>query len=51
MRDIRWAVEASAKSIGVSWGYQSVEMLILPNADLIVYSPKALMDIFIGSQK
>jgi phosphoglycolate phosphatase len=48
--DIRSAIEASAKSIGVSWGHQSVEMLIRAKADLIVYSPKELMDIFVGSQ-
>jgi phosphoglycolate phosphatase len=44
--DIRSASEASAKSIGVSWGHQSVEMLIRAKADHIVYSPKEFLEIF-----
>lgn len=44
--DIRSAIEASAKSIGVSWGHQSVEMLIRAKADYIVNSPRELLDIF-----
>jgi phosphoglycolate phosphatase len=44
--DMRAASEASAKSIGVSWGHQSVEMLIRAEADFIVHSPKELMEIF-----
>ena len=43
--DMRAASEASAKSIGVSWGHQSVEMLISAKADFIVYSPKELTEI------
>jgi phosphoglycolate phosphatase len=44
--DMRAASEASAKSIAVSWGHQSVEMLIRAKADFVVYSPKALTEIF-----
>ena len=44
--DMHAAGEASAKSIGVSWGHQSVEMLIRANADFVAYSPKALTEIF-----
>ena len=44
--DIRAATEASAKSIGVSWGHQSVEMLIRAKADFVVYSPNELTEIF-----
>jgi phosphoglycolate phosphatase len=44
--DIRSAIEASAKSIGVSWGHQSVEMLMQAKADFIVYSPKELAELF-----
>jgi len=44
--DIRAAREASAKSIGVSWGHQSVEMLIRAKADYVVYSPNELTEIF-----
>lgn len=44
--DIRSASEASAKSIGVRWGHQSVEMLIRAKADYIVYTPKELLEIF-----
>lgn len=46
--DIRSANEASAKGIGVSWGHQSVEILIRAKADFIVYSPKELQKIFAG---
>src|SRR5258707_8268222 len=35
--DIRSASEASVKSIGVSWGHQSMEMLIRAKANYIVY--------------
>jgi phosphoglycolate phosphatase len=45
--DIRSAIEASAKSIGISWGHQSVEMLVRAKADFIVRSPKELAEIFI----
>lgn len=48
--DMRAASESSAKSIGVSWGHQSVEMLIRAKADLIVDSPKALLEIFTQHQ-
>ena len=44
--DINAAREASAKSIGVSWGHQSVEMLIRAKADYIVNSPTELLNIF-----
>lgn len=43
--DIRAANEASVKSIGVSWGHQSVEMLIRAKADHIVNSPRELLEI------
>jgi phosphoglycolate phosphatase len=46
MSDMRAASEASAKSIGVSWGHQSVEMLIRAKADFVVHSPRALTEIF-----
>ena len=44
--DIRSASEASARSIGVSWGHQSIEMLVRAGADYIVYSPEELLEIF-----
>jgi phosphoglycolate phosphatase len=44
--DIRAAQEASAQSIGVGWGHQSVEMLVRAQADYIVHSPKELLEIF-----
>jgi phosphoglycolate phosphatase len=44
--DMHAASEATAKSIGVSWGHQSVDMLIRAKADYIVYSPKALREMF-----
>jgi phosphoglycolate phosphatase len=44
--DIRAAQEASAQSIGIGWGHQSVEMLIRAQADYIVHSPKELLEIF-----
>lgn len=44
--DIHAARDASAKSIGVSWGHQSVEMLTRAKADYIVNSPRELLDIF-----
>jgi len=44
--DIHAAREASAKSIGVGWGHQSVEMLIRAKADYIVNSPRELLDLF-----
>jgi phosphoglycolate phosphatase len=46
MSDMRAAKEASAKSIGVSWGHQSVEMLIRAKADFIVHSTQELMEVF-----
>ena len=44
--DIRSASEASARSIAVSWGHQSIEMLVRAGADYIVYSPEELLEIF-----
>jgi phosphoglycolate phosphatase len=44
--DIRSASEASATSIGVSWGHQSVEMLLHAKADHIVNSPGELLKLF-----
>ena len=44
--DIRSASEASARSIAVSWGHQSIEMLVRAGADYIVNSPEELLEIF-----
>ncbi len=41
--DIRAAQEAGVKSIAVSWGHQSMEILIQSKPDAFVHSPKELL--------
>jgi HAD superfamily hydrolase (TIGR01549 family) len=43
--DIRAAKEASVKSIAVSWGHQSVEVLIRAKPDYLVHSPRELCEV------
>jgi len=43
--DVRAAKEASVKSIAVSWGHQSVEVLIRAEPDQIVHSPRELIKV------
>lgn len=45
--DINTAKGASMMSIGVSWGYRSVEELVLANADYIAKDPKHLAEILL----
>ena len=44
--DILAAKEASVKSIAVSWGHQSPEVLIRAKPDYVVHSPHELLEIF-----
>ena len=44
--DIHAAKEASVKSIAVSWGHQSAEILIRAKPDYLVHSPQELLKIF-----
>jgi phosphoglycolate phosphatase len=44
--DVHAAKEASAKSIAVSWGHQSAEVLIRARPDYLVHSPRELLEIF-----
>lgn len=43
--DVHAAKEASVKSIAVSWGHQSSEILIRAEPDFIVHSPRELMEV------
>lgn len=43
--DVRAAQEASVKSIAVSWGHQSAEILIRAKPDFLVRSPGELMEV------
>ncbi len=45
LSDIRAAKEASATSIAVTWGHQSVEHLLRGNPDHVVHFPHDLIDI------
>ena len=40
--DMQMAVEAGAKALGVSWGYQSIEKLQQSGAQAIVYTPEEI---------
>lgn len=42
--DVRAAQEAGVKSIAVSWGHQSMEMLIQAKPDAFVHSPRELLE-------
>jgi HAD superfamily hydrolase (TIGR01549 family) len=44
--DIHAAKEASVKSIAVSWGHQSAEVLIRAMPDYLIHSPQELLEIF-----
>ena len=44
--DILAAKEASVKSIAVSWGHQSADILIRTKSDFLVHSPQELLKIF-----
>jgi len=43
--DVRAAQEAGVKSIAVSWGHQSMEMLINAKPDLFIHSPRELLEL------
>ena len=43
--DIRAARDASVKSIGVSWGHQSLEKLTDAKPDYLVHSPRELLEL------
>ena len=45
LSDIRAARQAGAKSIAVSWGHQSLEMLIRAAPDYLVHSPRELLEL------
>ncbi len=45
--DVRSAREAGVKSVAVSWGHQSMELLERAAPDFIVHSPKELRDLFL----
>jgi phosphoglycolate phosphatase len=46
MSDVRAAKEASIRSIAVSWGHQSVEILTRAEPDYLIHSPRELLEIF-----
>jgi phosphoglycolate phosphatase len=43
--DIQAARENSVRSIGVSWGHQSVERLMSANPDFMIHSPRELLEL------
>ena len=49
--DVRAAREAGVQSIAVSWGHQSVEMLIEAKPDGFVHSPGELLEFITGKTK
>ena len=49
--DVRAAREAGVQSIAVSWGHQSVEMLIEAKPDTFVHSPGELLEFITGKTK
>lgn len=46
LSDMRAAKEASARSIAVTWGHQSLENLLRGEPDFVAHSPDQLMKIF-----
>ena len=43
--DMKTARNAKIKSVGVSWGYRSAQVLMDADADYIIHNPKSLIDI------
>lgn len=48
LSDIRAAREANVRSIAVSWGHQSMDMLIRGKPDALVHSPDELLEVLSG---
>lgn len=45
LSDIQAAKDASAISIAVAWGHQSINRLLLGDPDYVVYSPQELLEV------
>lgn len=46
--DIRYGKEAKVKTVGVTWGFQSRELLKAEGPDMLIHRPEELLDLFMN---